>query len=301
MTTLTFTTTQSWTAPADCRGIDTVDSTAGGGNGTNGDVGGSINSGNGGAGGGAGSRAIKHNIPCTPGEVFTVYAGPVGGQSGLFSASRGWLCLALGASNSVGGQPSIYDSGWTGPNGTPGDVGTQNLGGNGGNGASSVAYPDGGVGGRGGTFDFRPGNVGANANNYGGGGGGGGGGYVLGNTGGGGGAGYQGITTLTYTPYIPHPPTITGLSIHEGSPGGGQTVVITGTNLSNVTSVVFGAVNANSFTIDSGTQITTISPQHTAGVFDVRVTNVDGQSAVSSNDLFTFKAKGGFNLPMLGM
>jgi hypothetical protein len=39
-----------------------------------------------------------------------------------------------------------------------------------------------------------------------------------------------------------------------------QTVVITGTNFTGATAVRFGAVPATSFTVESATQITAISP-----------------------------------------
>ncbi|MFM7252046.1 MAG: IPT/TIG domain-containing protein, partial [Ilumatobacteraceae bacterium] len=57
-------------------------------------------------------------------------------------------------------------------------------------------------------------------------------------------------------------PTITagGLSPSSGPSAGGTPVVITGTGLLGATAVRFGATNATSFTVDSSTQITAISP-----------------------------------------
>jgi hypothetical protein len=88
-------------------------------------------------------------------------------------------------------------------------------------------------------------------------------------------------------------PTVTGVAASGGSPSGGDSVVITGTNFNNanVTSVHFGGANAPSFTIDSGTQITAVSPVK-AGVstVDITVTNPSGTSVTSSADLFTYGA-----------
>ena len=67
-----------------------------------------------------------------------------------------------------------------------------------------------------------------------------------------------------------------------------------------VSAVKFGTDNAASYIVNTATQITAVTPQHAAGTFDVRVVNVDGTSATSGADLFTFKASGGFNSPMLG-
>ena len=55
-------------------------------------------------------------------------------------------------------------------------------------------------------------------------------------------------------------PFISGLSPDHGPAAGGTTVVITGRNFTGASAVRFGTVNATSFTIDSDTQITAISP-----------------------------------------
>jgi hypothetical protein len=58
-------------------------------------------------------------------------------------------------------------------------------------------------------------------------------------------------------------PTIASLTPNTGPPTGGTTVVITGTNFTGATSVMFGSVAAASFAVDSATQITATSPAHT--------------------------------------
>ncbi len=81
-------------------------------------------------------------------------------------------------------------------------------------------------------------------------------------------------------------PTVTKLSAKDGSAAGGTPVTITGTSLEGATSVSFGATSAKSFTVESATSITAISPAATGGKVDVRVTTPSGTSAISKADLF---------------
>jgi len=269
--------------------------------------------GNGGNGGGGGARAVKYNVSVTPGTGMTVYVGNGSATySGLYFS--GWLCLAYSAQGETGGQAAwgyVGDYISSGTNGSDGAMGTGGgsgyaTGGLGGNGGNSD-YGSGGVGGNpggygAGTYNGSPG---GNGGNWGAGGGGGGGGGFFGGVNGPGGAGgsqWQGFVQIIYTPYVARPPTVTSVSPTFGSPGGGQSVVITGTNFDNgVSAVKFGAINANSFVVNSATQITAVTPQHAYGVFDVIVTNVDGTSVTSSADYYTFKASGLFNAPMGGL
>ncbi len=78
---------------------------------------------------------------------------------------------------------------------------------------------------------------------------------------------------VAYT-YIPEP-VITSIAPNADLESGGTTVVITGQHFSEVTAVNFGAAPAFSFTVNSDTQITAISPAGTAaGPVDVTVTNM---------------------------
>jgi len=91
---------------------------------------------------------------------------------------------------------------------------------------------------------------------------------------------------FTYRP----PPTVTSISPTAGPTGGGTTVVITGTNLSDATAVTFGGT-ASGFTTNSSTQITTAtSPAGLPGTVDVTVTTIGGTSATSAADQFTYVA-----------
>ncbi|MCE5253655.1 MAG: IPT/TIG domain-containing protein [Actinomycetia bacterium] len=84
-------------------------------------------------------------------------------------------------------------------------------------------------------------------------------------------------------------PTITQLSPAFGPAEGGNTVVITGTNLSGATVVEFGAKKAVSFTVNSATQITAVAPSGTAGTtVDVRVTTPAGTSLTSAATKYSY-------------
>ena len=73
------------------------------------------------------------------------------------------------------------------------------------------------------------------------------------------------------------------------SQDGKTSVVITGTGFTGVTTVKFGNNNANSFTVDSDTQITAISPAGSAGKVDVTVATPYDISATSTSDQFTYQ------------
>lgn len=316
MTTLTFTSSQSWSVPSDCRTITSIEAVGSGDSGVVGsaaifDANGN-RGGPGGNGGGGGARAIEGSFAVVVGHNYNIVVGVGGGTySGVQDAATGtWVCLAYSASGQTGGTPYVGNSYQSrGSDGAPGSPAPSQFvstaGGNGGNGGQSD-YAGGGVGGTGGQLNVNaPGGNGSNGTTWGAGGGGGGGGaYTLGidESGGNPGTYFPGFVQIIYTPYVPKPPTVTSVSPTKGSPGGGQTVTITGTNFNNsVSTVTFGGIAANSFTVNSATQITAVTPRHNPGVFDVLVTNVDGTNPSTSADYFTFKAGGGFNQPMGGL
>ncbi|MEU8569589.1 IPT/TIG domain-containing protein [Streptomyces pathocidini] len=89
---------------------------------------------------------------------------------------------------------------------------------------------------------------------------------------------------VTFT-YVNVPaPTLTSISPNTGPAGGGTTVILTGTNLNGATAVKFGATNATSFTVNSSTQITAVSP---AGSGTVPVT-VQTPGGTSNGINFTY-------------
>jgi len=84
-------------------------------------------------------------------------------------------------------------------------------------------------------------------------------------------------------------PTVTSVSPTSGPAGGGNTVTITGTNLTGATAVNFGTAAA-AITTDSATSITATAPAETAATVDVTVTTPGGTSATSTVDRYTYKA-----------
>ena len=81
-------------------------------------------------------------------------------------------------------------------------------------------------------------------------------------------------------------PTVTGVDPKSGTPAGGTSVVITGSDLANASAVDFGGIPAT-VTADSATSITAISPPGT-GTVDITVTTPDGTSATSTADQYSY-------------
>jgi hypothetical protein len=71
-------------------------------------------------------------------------------------------------------------------------------------------------------------------------------------------------------------PIVSNVSPTTGPTTGGTSVVITGTHLTGATAVSFGGSAADSFTVNSATQITAATPAHAAGVVNVLVTTAGG-------------------------
>ncbi|MGO4649772.1 beta strand repeat-containing protein, partial [Nocardia sp. 2YAB30] len=72
-------------------------------------------------------------------------------------------------------------------------------------------------------------------------------------------------------------PTLTTVVPNIGPAAGGTTVVVTGTGLTGATAVTFGGTPAASFTVDSATQITAMTPAGT-GTVQLTVTTSGGTS-----------------------
>lgn len=88
-------------------------------------------------------------------------------------------------------------------------------------------------------------------------------------------------------------PSIVSLSQESGPTTGGTSIVITGANFTGTTAVTLNGVNATSYTVNSATQITTVTPPSVgaaAGAVAVRVTGPGG-TAVRSNG-FNYVAAG---------
>ena len=82
---------------------------------------------------------------------------------------------------------------------------------------------------------------------------------------------------LPYTYTSVATPVITALSPASGPAAGGNTVTITGLNLTGTSHVSFGATSATGFTVNSPTQITATAPAGT-GTVNVTVTTPGGTS-----------------------
>lgn len=73
-------------------------------------------------------------------------------------------------------------------------------------------------------------------------------------------------------------PSIASISPVSGAAAGGDTVTITGAGLTGATGVSFGNIDAASFSVDSDTQITAVSPAEAAGSVNIVVTGPGGAS-----------------------
>jgi hypothetical protein len=83
-------------------------------------------------------------------------------------------------------------------------------------------------------------------------------------------------------------PAISSVSPSAGPLTGGTSVVITGSNFSAASAVTFGTVAAKSFTVNSNTSITAVSPAQSAGAVNVAVTTSGGTSPTISADQFSY-------------
>ena len=88
------------------------------------------------------------------------------------------------------------------------------------------------------------------------------------------------------------PPAVSGVAPVVGPTSGATSVVITGTNLSGVTAVDFGAGRPATYVANSATRITASSPPESAGTVDITVATPGGTSATGPSDTFTY-----FNAP----
>lgn len=95
-------------------------------------------------------------------------------------------------------------------------------------------------------------------------------------------------------------PTITSIAPAAGPVTGGTSVVITGNNLNGTTSVKFGSIAALSFTVNSPTQITAVTPAQPA--YSVNVTVTTNAGVVTSAMSYTYVGVPGITsvTPLIG-
>jgi hypothetical protein len=79
------------------------------------------------------------------------------------------------------------------------------------------------------------------------------------------------------------PPVITQIAPATGPLEGGTWVTITGSGFLPGAKVQFGASLAATASFSDATELTAMSPAHAAGAVDLRVVNLDGQSATFAN------------------
>jgi hypothetical protein len=82
-------------------------------------------------------------------------------------------------------------------------------------------------------------------------------------------------------------PTITAVTPSSGPIAGGTTVVLTGKSFTGMTILQFGSVAAPSFTVNSDTQITAVSPAQSSGPVSIGMAKV-ANSQLYGNGAFTY-------------
>ncbi len=97
------------------------------------------------------------------------------------------------------------------------------------------------------------------------------------------------IGTLTNGYSYAAAPTISSISPSAGALAGGTTVTITGTNFTATPTVKIGGSAATSVLWLSSTTLTAVIPTHSAGAFDVVITNPDTQLGTLTNG-YTYAA-----------
>lgn len=103
------------------------------------------------------------------------------------------------------------------------------------------------------------------------------------------GAAYWSVTAQVLAANNPNPappgplPDLVSILPTSGPTAGGTSVVLTGTDFTGATAVTFGGIAAASFTVDSSTQITAVTPVLTAGAKDVAVTTPYGTDTLAAS------------------
>ncbi|MFD6023921.1 IPT/TIG domain-containing protein [Streptomyces griseoluteus] len=95
---------------------------------------------------------------------------------------------------------------------------------------------------------------------------------------------------VTFTYVAAAVPVVTAVTPDSGPTSGGTSVVITGTGFTGASAVRFGGVPATSFTVNSATQITAVTPAGAPGAAAVTVTTPAGTSAASPDAYFFYAA-----------
>ncbi|MFD4925663.1 IPT/TIG domain-containing protein [Streptomyces goshikiensis] len=95
---------------------------------------------------------------------------------------------------------------------------------------------------------------------------------------------------VTFTYVAAAVPVVTAVAPNNGPASGGTSVTITGTGFTGATAVRFADLPATSFTVNSATQITAVTPSGSPGGATVTVTTPAGTSVVSAASYFFYIA-----------
>ncbi len=98
------------------------------------------------------------------------------------------------------------------------------------------------------------------------------------------------LVRLTGHAVVTPAPTISSVAPAIGPASGGNSVVITGTDFTNVSNVTFGTSTCYVYTVNSDTQITATAPGHAPGTVQVQVTAAGGPSDNTAADNYTYVA-----------
>jgi uncharacterized repeat protein (TIGR01451 family) len=102
---------------------------------------------------------------------------------------------------------------------------------------------------------------------------------------------FGGSDSTTTTIANPSPaPTVTSVSPNTGPPSGGNTVIITGTNLTGATAISFGVAGNATAVSCTATSCAATAPPWGTGTVDVQVTTPGGTSAANPGDHYTYAA-----------
>ena len=82
-------------------------------------------------------------------------------------------------------------------------------------------------------------------------------------------------------------PTISSINPNTGILAGGTSFTITGTNLSNTSSVTVGGAAATSVTVVSATSVTAVTPSGSAGLQTITLTTPGGTATASNAFTYT--------------
>ena len=88
--------------------------------------------------------------------------------------------------------------------------------------------------------------------------------------------------------FVAPAPVVASVGPHSGPVGGGNWVMVHGTNLLGARAVYFGRVRAASVDVLSVSELKALAPAHASGTVDVVVAGPSGRSQVSAADHYSF-------------